>query len=146
LVFLAPLRGLTRNFLLANGRFVALRNTQILELALFAAALWIGSAARGIEGLCIGVSAWSVASLALYLVRVSQVVRFELRRVLLLPSILLPAIIALNQFVRGQAAVAQLGTLALACLSSALVLSACAGALIAVESRDLRALIRRLRS
>ena len=32
-VFLSPLRGLARNFLLSNGAFASVRNIQLLELA-----------------------------------------------------------------------------------------------------------------
>jgi O-antigen/teichoic acid export membrane protein len=145
-VFLSPLRGLARNFLLSNGCFAAVRNIQLLELALFIAALWAGSAMHGIEGLCIGVSLWMAAGLAVYLARVSRVVRLELRRVFLLPTVLLIGFTALNHVVRQQPAVSRLGALPLVLAGSTIVVAGCAAAFLLFEREQVLSLWRRLRS
>jgi O-antigen/teichoic acid export membrane protein len=145
-VFLSPLRGLARNFLLSNGCFVSVRNIQLLELALFIAALWVGSALYGIEGLCIGVSLWMAVGLAVYLARVSRVVRLELRRVFLLPIVLLVGFTALNHVARQLPAISRLGPLPLVLAGSAIVVAGCTAAFLLFEREQVRSLWRRLRS
>jgi PST family polysaccharide transporter len=145
-VFLSPLRSLARNFLLSNGCFASVRNIQLLELALFIAALWVGTALRGLQGLCVGVSVWMAAGLTVYLARVSRIIRLQLRRVFLLPILLLAGFAALNHVVRQQPAVSRLDALPLALASSTAVVLGCAAALLLFEREQVRSLWRRLRS
>jgi PST family polysaccharide transporter len=145
-VFLSPLRSLARNFLLSNGEFASVRNIQLFELALFITALWAGGAMGGLEGLCVGVSLWMAAVLSVYLARVSLIVRLELRRVFLLPLLLLAGVPALNRLARQQPAVSGLDALPLALASATAVLLGCAAALLLCEREQVRSLWRRLRS
>jgi O-antigen/teichoic acid export membrane protein len=145
-VFLSPLRGLSRSFLLSNGCFVAVRNIQMLELALFFTTLAVGGALYGIEGICGGVSIWMVAAMSVYLVRVARVIRLELRRTFLLPSLLLVGIAALSHLIRQHPAISGIGMVPLALASSGGVLVVCATAFLIFERPQLDSIWRRLRS
>jgi O-antigen/teichoic acid export membrane protein len=145
-VFLSPLRGLARNFLLSNGQFTSVRNIQLLELALFFTALWVGSAVNGLEGLCVGVSLWMAVGLAIYLARVARIIRLDLRRVFLLPLLLLGGFTLINHFARQQPAVARLETLPLALASSTAVVVGCTAVLLLFERQQVLSIWQRLRS
>lgn len=144
-VFLSPLRGLARNFLLSNGRFRSVRNIQLLELALFATALWVGNAVNGLEGLCVGVSLWMAAGLTVYLSRVARIIRLDLRRVFPLPILLLGVFTAINHVARQQPAIARLAALPLALASSLTVVVGCAVVFLLFEREQVRSVWHRLR-
>jgi hypothetical protein len=86
------------------------------------------------------------AGLTVYLARVSRIIRLQLRRVFLLPILLLAGFAALNHVVRQQPAVSRLDALPLALASSTAVVLGCAAALLLFEREQVRSLWRRLRS
>jgi hypothetical protein len=85
------------------------------------------------------------AVVAIYLARVSRVIRLEPRRLFLLPALLLFGFPALGALLRRLPAVAGLAEAPLALGGAAAVVAGCAAAFLLLEREPLGALWRRLR-
>ncbi len=91
-VMLAPLKSMSRSFLLSNGYFGRINRIQLAEVLLLFGALSLGGYGGGVYGICLGLSVWMTCGVAIYMRSIAAIITVNIRRLFLLPAILLVAV------------------------------------------------------
>ena len=87
-VMLAPLKSMSRSFLLSNGYFRMLNRIQMADALILFGALSLGGYWGGVYGLCLGLSAWMACGVAIYIRNIAAIITVKVLRLFLVPAIL----------------------------------------------------------
>ena len=143
-VALWPIRTLSRNFLLSSGYFTKLRKIQFVELFLFLGFMLPGGYYWKIEGVSIGISAWILAAVAIYMGNIRMIITLEWRRLFLLPLALSITILSLNHVVGEYLSLFNINIYSTALINSILVLFIYAFGLVVFERKHIKMMTKQI--
>jgi O-antigen/teichoic acid export membrane protein len=91
-VMLAPLKSMSRSFLLSNGYFRTINRIQMAEVLLLFGALSLGGYYGGVYGICLGLSVWMAFGVAIYIRNIAAIITVNITRLFLVPAIMVLAV------------------------------------------------------
>ena len=143
-VMLAPLKAMSRSFLLSNGYFRRVNRIQTAEVLLLFGALSLGGYCGGVYGICVGLSVWMACAVAIYIKSIAAIIMVKVARLFLAPAILVGAVPWLSWELKSHDLPAPMGWYGRGMFSLVLVLVLFVATILVFERDQIEDVLRRI--